>query len=295
MSTRKNRKKRKALSGRALTWLAIAAAAVLLLPFAKDLYIERKNAAADASQQTRPDKIFVLDGADILTEEEETKLRTDMLPVTAWFPAAFVTTDDTGNTSAERFSLREYDRLFATEPEGGVLFLFDFDTSDSDGRQLYIRVSDRSDKLSVAKCETITDNVFRYARDGKYYDCASKAFFQINEVLSSRPMPQPMKHMSNLLIAVCAGLLIVFVVSNARTQIKRPDVVYQLDKNAKRDVRLVNASQRLISTRRYRRSESSGGGGDHSGGGGGHSGGGGGGHSGGGGGGGGSHGGGHGF
>ncbi len=296
MSAQQRKPKKRSISKRTLTWLLIAAVVIMLIPFAYDLYVERSNAAADASLHMQPDKAYMMDEADILTPQEEAKLTADMLPVTAFYPTAFVTTEDTGGTSAERYSLAVYDRLFSREEKGGILFLFDFDTADSDGRQIYIRVSNDSAKLSVDKCNTITDNVFRYARDGKYYECASKAFYQINEVLSSRPVPQPMKHMSNLLISVCLALLIVFVVSSARTQIKRPGVVYQLDKNARHDVRLAETSKTLIRTRRFRRVESSGGSG--SGGGGGHSGGGGGGYSGGssgGGGGGGSHGGGHGF
>nr|MBQ6242488.1 TPM domain-containing protein [Lachnospiraceae bacterium] len=268
MSARKKKPRKWNISRRTLNWLLIGAIVVMLIPFAYDFYLERRNAAADASQQARQDKILILDDADILTAEEEEKLAADMLPVTAYYPAAFASTKDTGNTSAEHFSLVLYNQLFANEPKGGVLFLFDFDTTDSDGRQLYIRVSDNSDKLSAAKCNTIADNVFRYARDGRYYECAAKAFYQMNEVLSSRAVPQPMKHMSNLLISICLALLIVFLVSNARTQIKRPGVVYQLDKNSKRDVQMVNASKTLIRTRRFRRSEGGGGGG-HSGGGGG--------------------------
>lgn len=269
--------------------LLLAAAILLMLaPFAYDLFLSRKNAAEDAAGHTvYPEKVTVRDDAGILSEQEIEKLKADMLPVTEHFPVAFVSTKDTGGTSAPAYSLKMYNQIFG--PEGGVLFLIDFDTNDSDGRQLYIRVTDRSTKLSAAKCDTITDNIFRDASRGRYYECASKGFYQINEVLSSRAVPQPMKHMSNLLISVCAALLIVFCWANAKTRIRRPGVVYQLDKNSRRDVTLVNAQKTLVSTRRYRNSSSSGGGGGYSGGGGGYSGGGGGG------GGGGSHGGGHGF
>jgi len=282
------------LSGRMLSLLLAVCLFILAAPFAYDLYLDRKN-ASEGTLPTDASQIILRDEADMLSEAEEEQLKKDMLPVTAYFPAAFVTTLDTGNSSAEAYSLRLYNQLF--EAEGGVLFLIDFDTTDSDGRQLYIRVSDRSTKLSVAKCQTITDNIYTYARDGKYYECARNAFVQMNEVLSDRPIPQPMKHASNLLLSVVAALALVFVIAHKRTKIKRPGVVYQLDKNVSRRLVLSGASKRLIKSYRYRNSSSSsgGGGGGHSGGGGGYSGGGGGGHSSGGGGGGGSHGGGHGF
>lgn len=281
------------LSGRMLSLLLAACLFILAAPFAYDLYLDRKN-ASEETLPTDASQIILRDEADMLSEAEEELLKKDMLPVTAYFPAAFVTTLDTGNSSAEAYSLRLYNQLF--DAEGGVLFLIDFDTTDSDGRQLYIRVSDQSTKLSVAKCQTITDNIYTYARDGKYYECAQNAFAQMNEVLSDRPIPQPMKHASNLLLSVVAALALVFVIAHKRTKIKRPGVVYQLDKNVSRRLALSGASKRLIKSYRYRNSSSSsgGGGGGHSGGGGGYSGGGGG-HSSGGGGGGGSHGGGHGF
>ena len=290
---------KKPFSGRTLNWLLAAAIVILLVPFACDAYLAYRDKEKGDSAQTHADQVTVLDGVDMLTPEEEEKLKADMLPLTAYFPAAFATTEDTGGTSAERYSLRLYNELF--DARGGILFLFDFDTTDSDGRQLYIRVSDLSDKLTVAKCNTITDNIYTYARDGEYYECARRAFYEMNEVLSDRPVPEPMKHKSNLLIAACIALLIVFLVSHQRTRIKKPGEVYLLDKNMTKQVSLTNAGARLIRHYRYRNASSGGGGGGggggwSGGGGGGHSGGGGGGgHSGGGGGGGGSHGGGHGF
>lgn len=281
------------LSHRLLNRLLLGAVVIMLIPFAWDLYLEHRNKVEDENRATDPGQVTVLDEAGILSDEEIQKLAEDMLPITAYFPVAFISTEDTEGRGAVNYSLMRYNALF--DAKGGILFLIEFDTQDGDGRQIYLRVSDKSDKLTVNLCNTIADNIFRYARDGQYYECASKGFFQMNEVLSSRSVPQPMKHMSNLLLAIVLSLLLVFAIANAKTRIKRPDMVYQLDKNIKRDLRFANGSSRLIRTRRYLRQESSGGGGGGGGGGGWSGGGGGGGSSGGGGGGGGSHGGGHGF
>ena len=281
MSKAKKKKVIKAVSNRTLNLILAAAIVVILLPFAWDGYLALRERTDPYVPQTDASLVTVIDDARMLSDTEIDRLKQDMLPVTAYYPVAFVTTTDTGHTSAERYSKKVYDQIF--DRDGGVLFLIDFDTSDSDGRQLYIRVTDRSTKLSTAKCNTITDNIYTYARDGKYYECARRAFSQIFDVLDDRPVPQPMKHMSNLLIALCLALFGVFVTANARTRIRKPGEVYLLDENISKSVQLENGSKQLV--RQYKVSNSSSGGG----GGGGFSGGGGGG------GGGGSHGGGHGF
>ena len=281
MSQEKKKKEIRVISNRTLNLLLAAAIAVMLLPFGRDAFLALRERTDPYTPQTDASLVTVMDDAGMLSDAETGKLKQDMLPVTAYYPAAFVTTADTGHTSAERYSLKIYNQVFGSG--GGVLFLIDFDTADSDGRQLYIRVTNRSSKLTVAKCNTITDNIYTYARDGKYYECARRAFQQIYDVLDDRAVPQPMKHMSNLLIAVCLALIIVFTTANSRTRIKKPGEVYLLDKNISKSVQLENGSRRLV--KQYRVSNASSGGG----GGGGFSGGGGGG------GGGGSHGGGHGF
>ena len=284
MSTQKTAKKeRKPVSNRTLNLLLLGAVVLMLIPFAWDAFLALRERAHPYAPQTNASLVTVMDDAGMLTAAESDKLKQDMLPVTAFYPVAFVTTKDTDHTSAESYSRRIYNQIF--DSNGGVLFLIDFDTTDSDGRQLYIRVTNRSSKLSVAKCNTITDNVYTYARDGKYYECARRTFAQITDVLDDRAVPQPMKHMSNLLIAVCAALYIVFTTANSRTRIKKPGEVYLLDKNISKSVRLEDGSRQLIKRYKQRNASysSGGGGGGFSGGGGG------------GGGGGGSHGGGHGF
>lgn len=283
MSTKKNKKNGliRAIPNKTLNLLLAAAVLLMLLPFGRDLFLFIKERNSDDVINTDASLITVMDDAGILSADETEQLKEAMLPVTAYFPVAFVTTDDTGGTSAATYSLRVYNNLF--DYGGGILFLIDFDTTDSDGRQIYLRAADQSTKLSVSKCNTITDNVYTYARDGEYFECARQTFLQAYDVLSDRAIPEPMKHMSNLLIAVCFALYIVFRIANSRTKIKTPGEIYLLDNNISKKMELNDSRVRLV--KRYTVTNASSGGG----GGGGFSGGGGGG------GGGGSHGGGHGF
>ena len=275
------------IKDRTLNILMIIAIAVLLFPFASDLVralvinSDNKGQSGISSQ-----KVTIVDGADILTTAEEASLRDVMEPITEFYPVALVTTDDTGGRTTYSFAVSSFHELF--KDSGGILFLIDMDN-----RYLYLYTSDSNTKLSTERCETITDNVFRYASSGDYYSCAEQAFLQVYRVMSDASIPEPMKHMSNALIAVCLSLLIVFIAATVKTKIKSPGEVYQLDKNILKSVNVKNFSSRLIRTYRYSNSSSSSGSGG--GGGGNSSGGGGGGHSSGGGGGGGGRGGGHGF
>ncbi len=283
MSTKKNKKNGliRAIPNKTLNLLLAAAVLLMLLPFGRDLFLFIKERNSNESINTDASLITVMDDSGILSQSETEALKEAMLPVTAYFPVAFVTTDNTGGTSAAAYSLRVYNDLF--DYGGGILFLIDFDTTDSDGRQIYLRATDQSSKLSVSKCNTITDNVYTYARDGEYFECARQTFLQAYDVLADRAIPEPMKHMSNLLIAVCFALYIVFRIANSRTKIKTPGEIYLLDNNVSKKMELNDSRVRLV--KRYTVTNASSGGG----GGGGFSGGGGGG------GGGGSHGGGHGF
>ena len=257
MSTKKNKKKGliRAIPNKTLNLLLAAAVLLMLLPFGRDLFLFIKERNSDDVINTDASLITVMDDSGILSQS--------------------------GGTSAATYSLRVYNNLF--DYGGGILFLIDFDTTDSDGRQIYLRAADQSTKLSVSKCNTITDNVYTYARDGEYFECARQTFLQAYDVLADRAIPEPMKHMSNLLIAVCFALYIVFRIANSRTKIKTPGEIYLLDNNVSKKMELNDSRVRLV--KRYTVTNASSGGG----GGGGFSGGGGGG------GGGGSHGGGHGF
>ena len=140
MSTRKTAKKeRKPISNRTLNLLLLGAAVLLLIPFARDAFLALRERTNPYVPHTDASLVTVMDDAGMLTEAEIDKLEQDMLPVTAFYPVAFVTTNDTGHTSAESYSRRVYNQIF--DSDGGVLFLIDFDTTDSDGRTFMARTN----------------------------------------------------------------------------------------------------------------------------------------------------------
>ena len=65
--------------------------------------------------------------------------------------------------------------------------------------------------INKSYANTITDNVYRYASKAEYYDCALNAYDQALTLLEGGRISQPMKYISNVLIAMVMALLINFV------------------------------------------------------------------------------------
>ena len=83
-----------------------------------------------------------------------------------------------------------------------------------DNRELcLISNGDISKAITNSYADTITDNVYSYASDGDYYRCALKVFQQVHALLTGHKIMQPMKYISNALLAlILAALINYFVV-----------------------------------------------------------------------------------
>lgn len=208
------------------------------------------------------------DDADLLTEEEEEWLIYDMIPITGYGHVVF-STDYQNELDTELWAEKVL-RTVCDSGESGVVFEIDMTH-----RQLYI-YSDGEIHKTVTKsyAYTITDNVYKYATDGRYYDCASEAFSQIFSLLGGKNIAQPMKHINNALLAVGFGILLNFIILNIKKK--------KNNKNAAKEAIVFNGSITALNvipgplSRVYNPPKSSssgggGGGGGRSGGGGGHS------------------------
>ena len=90
-----------------------------------------------------------------------------------------------------------------------------------DNREIYI-FSDGNNYRYITsdKAYSITDNVYRYASDGNYYECARKAFSQIRDVLEGRKISEPMRYISNAFIAITLASFINFFIVMFHSKIK---------------------------------------------------------------------------
>ena len=152
---------------------------------------------------------YIQDDADLLTDAEEAALYEDMLPVCEYGTPMFWSTREPGDCEAlaERFF---HSRL--QKGESGTLFVINMAarqlTVFSDGAIYRV--------VTVGEAATVTDNVYRLAGREEYYACASSAFSQIVRLLRGERIARPMKIVSNLLLALVASLLAVYLYISRR-------------------------------------------------------------------------------
>lgn len=147
-------------------------------------------------------EVYIDDWADLLTPSEETQLLEVMKEISAYGNVSFVSISENDYYSTERYAEHYYYEHF--EYDSGTLFLVDMDY-----RYLWI-YSDGAiyDTVTISYANTITDNVYTYASDEDYYTCADTAFGQILRLLQGQRIAQPMKYISNALLALVLALLI---------------------------------------------------------------------------------------
>lgn len=90
-------------------------------------------------------------------------------------------------------------------------------------RQIYIYSYGEPYKIiTKTNAYTITDNVYEYASEEKYFECANEAFKQINMLLVGEQISRPMKHISNILLAIIFSILLNYLL------LKKTSKVYDM-------------------------------------------------------------------
>ncbi len=208
MSDGKMRKVRGSRSGLLRVFLAAAVFFAVILGRGGTFCLAAGAKEADSSGADavfrNPDtgyEVRLEDRAGLLTAGQREKLSGEMEKITDYGNAAFVTTDS-NRSSTEDFARRCYRKWFGTD--SGTVFVIDMDN-----RNIWI-YSDGAvwDVVTTDYANTVTDNVYRYASEEDYYGCASEAFKEIHALLEGRRIAQPMKYISNALLAMLLALLI---------------------------------------------------------------------------------------
>ncbi len=208
---------------------------------------------------------IIQDDADLLTAEEEAALYERMLPVCDYGTPMFWTTLEAGDyeTLAKNFYVRKLGGGVS-----GTVFVINMRS-----RQLTV-MSDGAIFRTVtrADAESITDNVFRLAGRGEYYECAARVFDQIAGMLAGEKIARPMKTASNALLALVLALLGVYLYISRRYETRAKNgagsAAVPLTAAAAAAVTLVTANNktRLVQRKRTEISSGSGSGGSHGGG-----------------------------
>ena len=160
-------------------------------------------------------KVVLEDDALLLDDAQAKDLAALMQEITSYGNVAFKTIDD-NSQSTESYARQYYQEQFGTA--SGTLFLIDMDN-----RNLWIH-SDGTVYTVITKsyANTITDNVYRYASNGDYYDCASQTYEQILTLLKGHKIAQPMKYISNGLLAVILALLLNYGLVSFFSRLRKP-------------------------------------------------------------------------
>ena len=219
--------------------------------------------------------VIIEDDASLLSNDEKIQLAETMKDITPYGDVAFKSIDY-NPYSTETYIERYYNSIFGTG--SGTVFLIDMDN-----RNIWI-YSDGSiySTITTAYANVITDNVYTYASDRDYFSCANKAFIQEAALLQGRRISQPMKYISNALLAIAIAILINYFIVRQTSRVRKASdneiVNGVFANNAFNNVSVNFIRQtRTYSPRSSSSSGSSGGhsggggGGGHSGGGGGHS------------------------
>lgn len=217
-------------------------------------------------------QVDIDDEAGLLTDEDESALAEKMQALTAYGNIAFVSTDY-NDSSTENYARAYFDDRYGTS--SGSVFLVDMDNR-------YIYIFSRGFNYTIvtkSRAETITDNIYTMASAGDYYSCAAEAYAQMQTILEGGKIAQPMKYISNALLALILALLIFFFIVK-RTASVRKASFNEMMKSADIHVETAVPAVRFTGQSKHyspQKTDSGGGGGFSGGGGGGFSGGGGGG------------------
>ncbi len=203
--------------------------------------------------------VYISDEEDLLTDEEEEQLYEVMLPLTAYGNVGFASTHSDNAEKTVRDTSYEW-----FHNESSTLFLIDMGDRMiklANTGAIYDRINDNYMNL-------VTDNAYTYAGKGEYLACAQKVFEQELILLEGGRIAQPMKLITNILVAIVLGLLINFIfvwIKKGKTRITDKELIAAVAGAAV----TAKVSRALVSSKRTRHSSSSSGGGGFSGGGGG--------------------------
>ena len=217
-------------------------------------------------------RVVIYDGAGLLSSKEIKELGSDMSPISEFANVAFVTTDENSYGDIMDYSDAVFDEMFGNYANGIMLII------DMDEREISIFSDGNIHKIITdAYGYDITDNIYRYASNGEYYEAASKAFEQIYAVLNGQKIARPMRYVCSALMALLLSFLINFWIVSGASKLQKTSNA-EMIAGASKSLRYTPLSVvKTGETKTYspQSSGSSGGGGHRGGGGGGHSGGGG--------------------
>ena len=197
--------------------MALTAVVLLLLVFAASSLLQVK-ADEEKYQYNNVDtgyEAVIEDDADIIDESNYSSLLDIMKQITV-YGNVMLKTIDTNSTTTESYVRSLYREKYGTD--SGTIFIIDMYN-----RNIWIHSNGKIySTVTSSYADTITDNVYRYASSKDYYMCAYKVYEQELALLKGRRISQPMKYISNVLLAVVAALIINYGIVRLYLRKKAP-------------------------------------------------------------------------
>lgn len=197
---------------------------ILVLFIALILSLPILNIYANYIEETQVNnyQIIIEDDANLLTENEEKELKYQMARLTEFGNVIFKTTNTTINNTSLKYIQNYYYSKFGNN--NGVAFYIDMK-----GRQLCAcATGGLDDKITNGKCDTIMDNVYKYATNGDYYTCAIKTFEQMERVLNGQKIAESMKYICNAILSIMISLFVsygFFIMSSKNKRANQNELV----------------------------------------------------------------------
>lgn len=161
---------------------------------------------------------FILDEADLLTDSEENRLFEEMMPITEYANCVFYSSN-VSSGEPEQAVRSKYLDIYGSNSVNGVLFFVDMKN-----RQLVLcgAGNDITSVVTSSKCDSIMDNVYRYASNGDYYNCAAESYREAYTLLDGGKINEPMRVTSNAFLAIIFGMLLAYGIVRRFSTVSRP-------------------------------------------------------------------------
>lgn len=173
--------------------------ALVLIPVVKVRASSTKNSSINNNYA-----IIIEDDANLLTPIEEQQLRSNMEVLTEFGNVMFKTTNNNKSNIPLKYIQNYYYSKLGNK--SGVAFYIDMNK-----REVCACATGGLDRIiTSSKCNTIMDNVYRYATKKQYYECAVQTFSQMNKLLTGEKIAERMKYICNAIISVMISLFISY-------------------------------------------------------------------------------------
>lgn len=182
-------------------------------------------------------EVVLEDDANLLTAEQEDKLKEEMLPLTEYGNIGFKSSNFANSSTA--ITARDYYYNHFGTSSGTVFYI------DMYNREIYVFSDGENYKtITRGKAISITDNVYKDATKEEYYKCASRAFKQIIILLSAKSnknifekyftflkFQEPMKLICNAFLAIIASSFIWYIFIFSKYKIKKEEEMIKNSRN----------------------------------------------------------------